>query len=226
MWYNIKKFQESEEVEMVSGKCISELADKIIGIEWEMFSAVKNIGGRAFCQDDPATFKIMRSSQYAAWSKETLESYLNDLEEAKKWGRSLPAEKYGRMMRWTSPSEYAQISHLLPPLEPGVRPLINKIVEIELEWMEELYKEYPNVLGRGRPIRRSQESQFVTSAETYLRGELETYSKKTLELYYKGILDKKSQNINGAERTYENMVRQYGYKSLEEANQVEGSGIG
>lgn len=211
---------------MVSGKCISELADKIIGIEWEMFSAVKNIGGRAFCQDDPATFKIMRSSQYAAWSKETLESYLNDLEEAKKWGRSLPAEKYGRMMRWTSPQEYAQVKHLIPPLDPEAPALIEKIAEIEVEWTEELANEFPNVLGEGRPIRRSQDSQFATSVETYLRGELETYSKKTLEFYYKDILDKKSRNINGAKLVYENMVKQYGFKSLEEAEQVEGSGIG
>jgi hypothetical protein len=195
------------------------LIAKIVEIEWKMFSTVQNIGGRASCQDDPATFKIMRSSQFAAWSNETLESYLNDLEEAERQGRNLPAEKYGRMMRWTFPQEYARIKHQFPPLDPEVPALIEKIAEIEIGWTEELSKEFPYVLGTGRPLRSSQDSQLATSAETYLRGELETYSKKTLELYYKDILDKNSKNINGTKTVYENTVKQYGFKSLEEANQ-------
>ncbi len=195
------------------------LMAKLVKIEWDMFSNVKNIGGRAFCQDDPATFEIMRSSQFSGWSKDALESYLQDLEDTKKAGRNLLTEKYARMEKSTSPWEYAKIKHLIPPLDSEVLPLINKIVEIEIEWVEELSKKIPYVIGVGRPIRSSQDSPFATSLETYLRGELETYSKRTLELYYKNILDKKSQGTNGEETIYENTVKGYGFKSLEEANE-------
>jgi hypothetical protein len=194
------------------------LIARLVEVEWDMFSKVQNIGGRALCQDDPATFEIMRSSQFIGWSEDALKSYLNDLEEAKKAGRNLPMEKYARMERSTSPSEYAKIEHLIPPLDSGVPSLVDKIVEIEIEWIEELFERFPYVIGKGRPIRSSQDSQFATSLETYLRGELETYSKRTLLLYYENILDKKSEGINGEEVIYENTVKRYGFKSLEEAN--------
>ena len=196
-----------------------DLTNKIIEIEEDMFSRVQNIGGKALCQEDLVTFKIMRSSQFISWSDAALESYLNDLTEAKKSGRNLLTEKYARMMKSTSPLEYARIKDLLPPLEPEVASLIDRIAEIELKWQEELLERFPYVVERGRPVYNSEDSPFATSMETYLRGELATYSKKTLELYYENCLDQKSKNISGAEITLEHMVKRYGYKSLEEANQ-------
>lgn len=35
-----------------------ELLNEIIGIEWQMFQNVPNVGGEVLCQEDPATFKI------------------------------------------------------------------------------------------------------------------------------------------------------------------------
>ena len=196
-----------------------ELIKKIVKMEWDMFQKVQNIGGRALCQDDWRTFEIMRVGQFMSWSDAPLQSYLTDLEEGEKSGRNLLSEKYARMMKSTSPLEYAQIEHLLLPLAPEVPPLIEKIVKIFLEWEEEIRQKFPHVTARERPLYSSEDSPFVTSMETYLRGELATYSRRTLELYYNHLLDQKSRNINGAEITLEYIVKQYGYKSIDEANE-------
>lgn len=201
-----------------------ELIRKILKIEWDAFTNVMNIGGKAGCQEDPATFKIMRVSQFVSWSDATLKNYLDDLLEAKANGRNLLSEKYGRMMESNFPSEYDQIKHLLPDLDPEVTLLIDKIIEIELAWQEDVQKRFPSVTGRGRPLYSHQDNQFATSFETYLRGELATYSKRTLELYYENRINQNSQNINGAEMTLEYTVKQYGFQSLKAANERNGLG--
>ena len=86
-----------------------DLIAKIVAMEWDMFQHVVNIGGRAACQDDPETFRIMRSSQAMAWSEDSLASYLEDLAAAAQAGRNLLTEKYARMMEFTAPLEYARI---------------------------------------------------------------------------------------------------------------------
>jgi len=197
------------------------LIEKIVSIEWVMFQNVNNIeGGTASCQKDKKTFEIMRIVQFISWQEDTLESYLNDLEDAQKTERNLLTEKYARMMESNSPSEYAQIKHLLPPLDPEVPPLIEKIIEISRNWEEEVIKEYPFVTRRGRPVDSSDDNELVTSIITYLRGELATYSKKTLSLYYDNLLALKSRNINGAKLILEETVKKYGYETLEKANEV------
>jgi hypothetical protein len=195
------------------------LITKIIDLEWNMFHNVSNIGGKASCQDNPETFKIMRHSQAVSWSEDTLESYLNDLSIAQETKRNLLTEKYARMMQYTSPLEYAKIEHRLPSLDPEIIPLIDKIVKIVMEWEEELSVKFPNILKRGRPIYSTNDSMFVTSVETYLRGELMTYSQRTLELYYQNVLKQQSERINGSEITLLYMVKQYGFNTLAEANE-------
>jgi hypothetical protein len=195
------------------------LIDKIVDMEWNMFQNVPNIGGRAPCQEDRKIFEINRYSQAASWSEATLESYLDDLSEAEKNGRNLLTEKYARMMKSTSPSEYNLIEHLIPPLDTEVTPLIDRIVEIALEWEEELLKKYPHILSKGRPIHSSDDTHLVTSKETYLRGELATFSPKTLKLYLENVLKQKQENVNGSEIILNHMMKQYGFSSSEEANQ-------
>ena len=196
----------------------------IIAIEWKMFQGVPNIGGTAPCQEEQQTFEIMRMSQAASWSEAALESYLADLTEAQKQGRNLMTEKYARMMKSTSPEEYARIEHLVPHVDPEVFLLIEKIAMIVLDWEEELFRKYPLVLRRGRPIRSSSDTLFVTSLETYLKGELATFSLKTLKLYYEHLLKEQSENINGSEITLTQTIKQYGFHSLEEANEKLKSG--
>ncbi|KUO78936.1 MAG: hypothetical protein APF81_26000 [Desulfosporosinus sp. BRH_c37] len=195
------------------------LIAKIIDLEWNMFHNVSNIGGKASCQENPETFKIMRHSQAVSWSEDTLESYLNDLSTAQENKRNLLTEKYARMMKYTSPLEYANIEHKLPSLDSEIPLLIDKIVKIVMGWEEELSVKFPNILKKGRPIYSTQDSMYVTSVETYLRGELMTYSQKTLELYYNNILMQQTENINGSEITLFYMIKQYGFNSLEEANE-------
>jgi hypothetical protein len=197
-----------------------ELINRIIEMEWNMFQNVNNVGGKAGCQQDPQTFKIMRLSQAMSWSEVTLESYLEDLKEAEKKQRNLLTEKYARMMKSTSPLEFARISHLLPPLDNETLSLIDKIAEIELEWEEDIAKNFPYVIQRGRPLHSSEDSMFATSFETYLRGELATYSKRTIKLHCENRTRQKSENLNGNKIAYETMVKNYGYKSLEEANEI------
>ena len=49
-------------------------------MEWDMFSSVNNIGGKADCQNDRDQFSVMREASYATWTSEMLESYKDDLE--------------------------------------------------------------------------------------------------------------------------------------------------
>jgi hypothetical protein len=196
-----------------------EIIARIIAIEWKMFQDVPNIGGSAPCQDEQRTFEIMRMSQAANWSEAALESYLDDLAEAQKQERNLMTEKYARMMKSTSPAEYAHIEHLVPPVNPEVLPLIEKIAAIILGWEKELFKKYPFVLRQGRPIGSSSDTLLVTSFETYLKGELATYSPKTLKLYHEHLVKEQSEYINGSEITLLQTIKQYGFHSLEEANE-------
>jgi hypothetical protein len=196
-----------------------DLVDRIIEAEWKMFQDVPNIGGKAACQNDFKTFRIMRAGQSASWSEATLESYLDDLQEAESSGRNLLTEKYARMMRSTSPMEYARIEHLISPVDPKAFELIEQIVKIVLGWEQELLEKYPYIIKRGRPLFSTEDSVDVPSMETYLRGELATYSLRTLELYWDHIQKEQSENINGSAITLLYMVKQYGFASLEEANE-------
>jgi len=195
-----------------------EVIAEIVDREWEMFRNVKNIGGRAACQDDYDTFAIHRLSQSESWSIQTLESYLEDLKEAEMNGRNLLSEKYARMMAFTSPAEYRQIAHLLPPLEDDIPALIDQIVDIVLEWERELAEKYPYLIQRGRPIYASEDTAYVTSFETYLRCELMTYSLNTLKLYLADVLKQGDGDVSGSEIVLEGIVKRYGYTSLQQAN--------
>jgi hypothetical protein len=195
------------------------LTSAIIEREWTMFKAVPNEGGKAVCQEDLNTFRIMRASQAASWSEAALESYLNDLREAENSGRNLLSEKYARMMRSTWPDEYARIEHLLPPLDPRAAELIQEIVSVVLKWEQGLLENYPHILERGRPIFSTEDAPGITSLETYLKGELATYSLRTLELYLAHVRQLESEGANGSAITLANTVRQYGFNSLEEANE-------
>lgn len=196
-----------------------DLIAQVVAIEWEMFQKVSNIGGRASCQDNIKTFTVMRSTQTSAWSEAVLNSYLEDLKEAKSNGTNLLTEKYARMMEFTSPKEYANIQQHLAPIEDEKRLLIDKIVEINVLWSKELQIKFPYVRQRGRPTSADDDNRYITSLETYLRCELATYSMRTVLLYYQNVLKQKSNNINGAELIMADMVKQYGFKSLDEANQ-------
>lgn len=202
-----------------------ELVDKIVAIEWPMFFGVNNEGGKASCQMDPHTFKIMRESQYETWSPELLQSYLEDLEKARAEGRNVMTEKYGRMMERTAPEEYARIRDRLPKVDPVVEKLVDEIVEAHLRWKDELDRKYPNLSERGRALRSKDDNRYgQPSLETYMRAELQSLSPKSAEIYHRETMERVAHNRNEAEENLLNQVRQYGFESLAEANEHIGRG--
>lgn len=196
-----------------------ELIAQIVAQEWAMFNEVQNNGGRADCQNNPRQFEIMRSSQLKTWSDEVQQSYLNDLTTAAYMGRNMLTEKYAYMMENTHPEEFAQIRQFLPEIEPQIRVKIDEIVDINLDWQQEADEKYPNLRAKGRPLTSKEDTAFVTSFETYLRGELKTYSADTILKLHVYTLASLEKHYNMAIANLQNMVGQLGYASLEEANE-------
>ena len=192
---------------------VTALIKEIVTLEWQMFDRVQNRGGRASCQDDWETFSIMRSSQLAAWSEDTLEAYRADLLTAKAAGRNLLQEKYAYMMESTVPEEFARIRHLLPEVEPERREMIDRIASLQIGEMEQLAARYPHVAATMRPLRSRFDNPFCTSLETYLKGELCTYSLETLKHYYAQL---QRQDMNYSYTVLNQTALQYGCGSLEE----------
>jgi len=173
-----------------------DLVSDILDLEWGMLSSVRNRDGRAACQEDPNTFRIIRSGGFMVWSEDTLESYLADLEEARNAGRNLMTEKYARM------------EELIEPLNPDALPLIDEIVDQECRWAEEFQRRHPDV-KMGRPIRDSEAPPSAVSSETYSRAELETYSRRTLELYHRDSREIEARGQNRIEMAARNMSRTF-----------------
>lgn len=196
-----------------------ELIAQIVAQEWAMFNEVQNNGGRASCQNDPKGFEIMRSSQLKTWSEDVLKSYLNDLTTAAYVGRNMLTEKYAYMMEDTHPEEFAQLKPFLPEIPPEVRVKIDEIVDINLDWQQEAEEKYPNLRAQGRPLTSQEDTPYETSFETYLRGELKTYSQETILRLHAYTLACLEKHFNMAIANLQNMTAQYGYASLEEANE-------
>ena len=193
------------------------MIEKLVDIEWEMFQATDNEGGRADCQNNYNTFTLMRRSQFLAWNDELVRSYLADLMDARQTGRNLVTEKYARMMESTAYAEYEKFKDKLPVIDDERRTIAEQIIAIQVGWLEEFVKKYPALAGQIRYIHTAEDTPYDTSAETYLRGELSTYSKDTFILYCRYVIELYQSGRNLNEMIMENTVLQYGYKSLGDA---------
>lgn len=188
------------------------LIDEILEKEWNYFSNLNNIGGRADCQDNREDFIIMRKAQWLTFNEETLLSYLEDLNS-----KNNPLfQKYGQMMKYNSPKEYEKIKNLLEQPSSQKIDLVEKIMEIYMKWEEEFFKAYPIFSSMGRPLYSKQDDDEDTSIETYLRGELLSYSEKTLALYLKYILEMKNKNINLAVKNMDNLASMQGFENSQD----------
>ena len=202
----------------MDGSDMEDLIKNLLDREWEMFPNVSNEGGRADCQDDRDTFDIMRKSQFSIWNRECLLSYLNDLEQARQSGRNLMTEKYGYMMADTAPNEFERIKNLLPEVTEEKERLSEELTEKQVVWMERFRKLYPDLGKRGRPLRRHDSgSALETSLETYSHGELLTYSVETLRLLKRRFEQLEQEYENPGILVMEATARQYGYRSVQEA---------
>ena len=199
-----------------------ELADRIVKLEFEAFDKVKNKNGRASCQDDWGTFSIMRKSQYLTWNRQMLMQYLYDFHREYQRGHNLIEEKYGRMMESTAPAEYDKIKEHFPVLTREKKDIIERIVAMQVSWMEEFADRYPALAGNARSIHTYEDTEDNTSYETYLRGELGTYSDKMLELYGRYVVEYARAGRNPACDIMENSVEMYGYTDMEEAERLVG----
>ena len=197
----------------------TELTQNILDREWNMFQQVQNIGGRACCQDDEATFRLMRGAQFAAWNEAMLTSYQNDLIHAEETGENLLSEKYGYMMKSTHPDEYEQIRELLPPVSEEKEKLVEEILAIEIRQTGKFRDMYPNLGKCGRPLTTAEDSGEA-SVETYTRGELLTYSMETLELYLTHLRKLDQSKILFPLLVMKATVRASGYFTLDEAERA------
>ena len=190
---------------------------RILDIEWDMFQSTQNEGGTASCQQDKEQFTVMRSSQFLGWNEPTMESYLLDLEAAVAEGRNLMAEKYAYMMESTAPEQYARIKDKLPRVTPEKEKLAEELAEMNVKWAEEFRAKYPKIYAQGRPIHKSADSEWVTSVETYNRGEALTYSEKTMKLLLKLYKNAEAEGRNLYTEILFETVKQLGFISLEQA---------
>ena len=195
------------------------MIDEIIQREWEFFQKVHNIGGRASCQDDFETFYLQRKGQFEVFYDNLLQSYLQDLKDAKAIGRNLVMEKYAYMMESTDFQYFQTIKGDLPVLDFKQRELIDYICQVEVQMREEFNQKYPNLSSLMRDTYSHEDQQDDTSFETYLRGELSTYSPQTLWLYGQMIVDMLKRNENMIIQIMHKTIEAYGYSSLEEAKE-------
>lgn len=185
---------------------MKKVIEKIIELELEMFLAVPT-DGNCSCQEDPEGFRLHRRAQFSIWSKDTLQSYLDDLDRAKKKAINLMTIKYARM------------DNLLPA--ENLNPQIDEIVTIQLRWQTEMVRKYPGIMAGARHLSETNGPTQGTSFETYLRAELETYSDRTLERLHRDVLNYAKAGINGSEKIYTFLVKQLGYDSIETADQAQ-----
>ena len=152
---------------------MDKLIDKIIELEWMFFGLVRNEGGRASCQDDWKTFRVMRRSQFMAWTVPVLESWLDDLLTARAEGRNPLTEKYGYMMCIAAPEANLELAASLPPVSEEKKALSRKIIERLVPQNAAFRRRYPLLAAHARPLRTADESGGdMTSMETYQLGEL------------------------------------------------------
>ncbi len=197
---------------------ITALSLSIAKAEFEAFDKVKNEGGRASCQNNWPTFKVMRMSQYMTWTEDMLLQYLYEFKTNYANGRNMIEEKYARMMESTAPLEYACFADQLPPISEEKRAVMEQVIGLQVKWMEEFAAEYPNLADDARRIHTSEDLPYDTSYETYLRGELGTYSDRMLEMYGRYIVAHAQEGRSVAREIMENTVHFYGYQDLEAAS--------
>jgi hypothetical protein len=109
------------------------------------------------------------------------------------------------------------VADRLPQLSGTVKNLTEQIVKKQVTLQEELANTYPKLFTRSRRIHSGEDTPLDSSFETYLRCELFTYSEAMLTRYLAHLNDCEQKEVSMNRICMGEMVRQYGYVSLEAA---------
>jgi hypothetical protein len=126
-------------------------------------------------------------------------------------------EKYARMMKYSHPMEYEEIKSSLPETDEELEKIVCQIAAVQTSWMEDFSRKYPEMAKNARTVHSEEDTEYATSYETYLRGELLTYSPQLILMYGRFIASLAGEERNLTEMIMENTALLYGYKSLEDA---------
>jgi hypothetical protein len=176
------------------------LIQEILDMEWEMFQGVKS-ATPASCQNSPVKFRQVRGSIFHLWPPELMAAYLMTLTRARLLGRNLITEKYARM------------DNLIAPLTTN--PLIDKIVEIETQWQEEIRQRHPALYQR--TCRSTDKTDDGMNFSVYLKCELETYGDQAIDIYYEWVHQAKHFGVNYSLTMLNHLVLKSGFKDIETA---------
>ncbi|WP_300465141.1 DUF4125 family protein, partial [Desulfobacula sp.] len=133
-----------------------------------------------------------------------LVSYFKDLVVAERSNRNLVFEKYARM------------DNKIP--KTNNNPLIDKIVQIEEKWQEELNVKYPAVYNH--MCRDMNVAADGSNFKVYLSSELETYSDNTLSRYYEHVKRAFDDGENHSVEMLRQLAQKSGIDSLEKLEQL------
>ena len=199
---------EKKSIEIAKGER-ERFMQEILDLEWDMFRSV-NSAAPASCQENPETFRKVRSSIFQLWPRKLLAAYLIELTTAKRRGRNLFTEKYARM------------DNLIPPI--NTNPAIDKIVAIEAQWQQEISDLYPALYARS--CRQTGQDDGGMDFSVYLRSELETYGDTALEIYYEWVELARRAGMNYSLTMLNNLVMNSGFDSLDDAESYWSEKIG
>lgn len=198
----------------------SEAIKRLVSLEWDYFSNVRNMNGRAACQDNQKTFSVMRVAQASNWSEELVECWTRDLIALKQQNRNPMTEKYARMEQGVDPDSYAEIELYLPEVSPEVEGLSASIAHQMGVWSDEFSRQYPSIARLGRPSYSEDDSLGRISTETYCRCELMSFSARTLRTYNSLVKRYLENGTNYYTKTLATTVELLGYVSLEAAERA------
>lgn len=183
---------------MTHNKAKNALINKVIAIEQDMFRLV-NSTIYPPSQDRMDNFSLMRRVHHSIWPLSIIDSYLEDLTQAKMIGRNFIAEKF------------ACLEGRIPTIKESRQ--IDEIVATELSWMAEIAPLYPTLL-----------SPLDSAVEVYIQCEYAVLSNTTITKIRDYLAKAKAKEINLVEERYQNLCHAMGYESItdmERAAQVE-----
>lgn len=173
---------------MTQNKAKSALIKKVIEIELEMFRLVNSTIYQP-SQDRIDNFCLMRRMHHSIWPLSILDSYLEDLTQAKMVGRNFIAEKF------------ACLEKRIPITKESHQ--VDEIVSTEIFWMAEIAPRYPTLL-----------SPLDPAVGEYIRCEYAVLSNTTITKISDYIAKAKNKGINLVEERYKNLCHAMGYESM------------